>query len=156
MNFGQVKSQGCWSGAEISSFLDGSLIPMRLAVHDSSGSPWVVSLWFLHENDAIWCATNRHAKLVSYLQAHPQCGFEIAGDTPPYRGVRGKGQATLDFERGDEILRRLLRRYGILLDSKLAKSLLEKSEQEVAICIKPSRISSWDFTERMAGAISAP
>jgi len=155
MTFDRVKLQGCWSGAEISFFVAGELIPMRLAVHDSSGSPWVVSLWFLHEDGRFWCATNRHAKLVSYLESHPQCGFEVAGDAPPYRGVRGKGVATLVPERGGEILTRLLNRYGIDLGSQLAKSLLAKISQEVAICITPDRISSWDFTSRMAGAVSA-
>lgn len=155
MNFDQVKLQGCWSGAEIVAFIESQFIPMRLAVHDSVGSPWVLSLWFLHENGRFWCAANRNAKLASYLQANPQCGFEIAGDSAPYRGMRGKGKATLIPERGGEILTRLLDRYGISKTSALAKSLLAKIDQEVAICLTPQRISSWDFTSRMAGAISA-
>ena len=152
MNAENTKLKGCWSGAEVASYLDRSLIPLRLAVHDSSGSPWVLSLWFLYENGALWCATNAQAKLISYLQADAQCGFEVSGETPPYKGVRGKGQATLVPERGGEILLRLLGRYGIGLESGLAKSLLAKVEQEVAICITPSHISSWDFTSRMVGA----
>lgn len=155
MNFEQVKLRGCWSGAEVSSFLEGALIPLRLAAHDSSGSPWVVSLWFLHEDSRFWCATNRDAKLASFLQTDPQCGFEVAGDMPPYRGIRGKGTATLVHERGGEILIRLLQRYGIDPASNLAKSLLSKIDQEVAICVTPSIISSWDFTTRMTGAVSA-
>jgi nitroimidazol reductase NimA-like FMN-containing flavoprotein (pyridoxamine 5'-phosphate oxidase superfamily) len=148
----ETKFQGCWSGEEVASHLDRSLIPLRLAVHDSRGSPWVLSLWFLYENGALWCATNAKAKLISYLQADPQCGFEVAGETPPYKGIRGKGQATLVPERGGEILLRLLERYEIDLASPLAKSLLAKVEQEVAVCITPSRISSWDFSSRMVGA----
>ena len=152
MNAEKTKFQGCWSGEEVASYLDRSLIPLRLAVHDSSGSPWVLSLWFLYENGALWCATNAQAKLISYLRADAQCGFEVSGETPPYKGIRGKGQATLVPERGGEILLRLLGRYGIDLESGLAKSLLAKVEQEVAICITPSNISSWDFSSRMAGA----
>ena len=155
MDAEKTKLQGCWSGAEIASHLDSSLIPLRLAVHDSSGSPWVISLWFLYENAELWCATNAQAKLISYLQADCQCGFEVAGEMPPYKGIRGKGQATLVPERGGEILIRLLGRYGIDLESRLAKSLLAKVEQEIAVCITPSRISSWDFTSRMVGATSA-
>ena len=155
MHFNEAKLRGCWSGTEIATFLDSQLIPIRLAVHDSTGSPWVMSLWFLHENGRFWCATNHHAKLVTYLQAHPRCGFEVAGDMPPYRGIRGKGVATLVAERGGEVLMRLLQRYGIHLASTLAKSLLAKIDQEVAISINPSTISSWDFTSRMAGAVLA-
>ena len=152
MNVENTKLKGCWSGAEVASYLDRSLTPLRLAVRDSSGSPWVLSLWFLYENGALWCATNAQAKLISYLQADAQCGFEVSGETPPYKGIRGKGQATLVPERGGEILLRLLGRYGIGLESGLAKSLLAQVEQEVAVCITPTRISSWDFTSRMVGA----
>ena len=152
-HFDQVKLRGCWSGAEIAAFLEGQLIPVRLAVQDGAGSPWVMSLWFLYEDSRLWCATNRHAKLVSYLQARTRCGFEIAGDLPPYRGIRGKGEAELVPERGGDILVRLLRRYRIDPASTLARSLLAKVDQEVAISISPSRISSWDFTARMADAM---
>jgi len=153
MNSGHLKLRGCWGIVEISSFLSEATIPMRLAVQDSAASPWVVSLWFLYDDNAFWCATNRNAKLASYLQAHPQCGFEIAGDRPPYRGIRGKGKASVLPEKGEEILLRLLHRYGIPLESTLARSLLAKADQEVAIAIRPGRISSWDFTDRMADAV---
>ena len=154
MTLDQVRLQGCWSEGEVEGFLQEAIIPMRIGVLDSLGAPWVHSLWFLYENGALWCATNSSAKLVSYLQAHPQCGFEITADTPPYRGIRGKEQASLDAERGGAILMRLLDRYGIARQSGLAKSLLAKVDQELAIRIAPSRISSWDFTSRMAGALS--
>lgn len=154
MQFDQCRLSGCWSGAEIAAFLARQMIPMRLAVHDSTGSPWVMSLWFLPDEGRLWCATNRQAKLVSFLQANPRCGFEVAGDMPPYRGIRGKGRGELVPERGGEILGRLLQRYGIDPASKLARTLLAKVDQEVAIAIVPSRISSWDFTERMAGAVA--
>lgn len=153
MQLDQAKLRGCWSKAEIAAFLESQLIPIRLAVHDTTGSPWVMSLWFLHDDGRFWCATNRRAKLVSYLQDDPRCGFEVAGDMPPYRGIRGKGVAQLVPERGGEMLVRLLQRYGIDPASALAKSLLAKSDQEVAVSIVPSRVSSWDFTDRMAGAV---
>lgn len=146
---------GCWSGDQIANYLGESLIPLRLAVHDSTGSPWVMSLWYLYEDDALWCATPAGAKLVSYLQGQSRCGFEVAGDLPPYRGVRGKGRIALVPERGGEILLRLLQRYRIDLESALAKALLAKVDQEMAIRITPSRMNSWDFTARMKGAVPA-
>lgn len=153
MNFDQIKLRGAWSGPDIAAFLLDSVIPIRLAVLDSAGSPWVLSLWFLHENGQLWCATNRKAKLVSYLQADPQCGFEIAGERPPYRGVRGKGMAAIVPERGADTLMRLLHRYGIDPASTLAQKLLAKADEEVAIAITPSAMSSWDFTTRMSDAV---
>ncbi len=114
-----------------------------------------MSLWFLYEDGAFWCATNGKARLVDYLQSQPRCGFEVAGDTPPYRGVRGKGTAAIVPEAGGDILVRLLRRYAIDPDSTLARSLLAKIDQEVAVRISPTRITSWDFTRRMDGALKS-
>ena len=151
---GSATLRGCWSADEVAAYLDAVRIPVRLGVQDNAGSPWVASLWFLHADGALWCAMNRGAKLASYLQARPQCGFEIAADAPPYRGVRGKGTASLVPERGEDILRRLLQRYGIDPESGLARSLLAKVDQEVAVRIKPSRLTSWDFTARMRGAVA--
>jgi hypothetical protein len=107
----------------------------------------------LYEDGAVWCATNSKARVLSYLTNEPRCGFEIAGDTPPYRGVRGKGRASLHPELGGKVLEQLLERYDIASSSKLAGMLLSKIDQEVAIRIEPGRISSWDFSQRMKGAI---
>ncbi len=147
-----VQLRGCWSSDEIVRHLETSLIPLRLAVHDSTGAPWVMSLWFVYEEGSLWCATNARSKLASYLQCQSLCGFEVAADTPPYKGIRGKGTITLVPERGGEILKCLLDRYQIGHGSSLARSLLAKIDQELAIQITPNRISSWDFTARMKDA----
>lgn len=144
---------GKWDEAQIAAFLEASRIPLRLAVSDTSGCPRVVSLWFLPDEGALWCATQAGAQVVRFLKQAPRCGFEVAGDTPPYRGVRGTGAASLHPERGGEMLTRLLARYGIAPQSRLAASLLAKVDQEVAIRIAPARFSSWDFSRRMAGAL---
>jgi nitroimidazol reductase NimA-like FMN-containing flavoprotein (pyridoxamine 5'-phosphate oxidase superfamily) len=149
---GAYRMSGCWTETQIAAFMVESQIPLRLAVQDATGCPLVMSLWFLYEDGAIWCATNAKARVLSYLTSEPRCGFEVAGDIPPYRGVRGKGRASLYPEQGGEILKRLLDRYGIESNSKLAAMLLSKIDQEVAIRISPDRFSSWDFSQRMEGA----
>ena len=139
---------------QIDAFIAQSRIPLRLAVVDGSGFPIVLSLWFLYEDRQLWCATKASAQVIRHLTAQPRCGFEVAGDTPPYRGVRGKGLASLHPERGADILTRLLDRYAIVPGSKLATTLLAKSAEEVAIRIVPDRISHWDFSRRMTDAIA--
>ncbi len=143
-----------WNNQSIAGYLAESFIPLRLAATDSTGCPRVLSLWFLPDADALWCATQATAQVVRFLDQDPRCGFEVAGDTPPYRGVRGTGQASLHPERGEEVLRRLLERYRIAPNSPLATGLLAKADREVAIRIAPSRVSSWDFSVRMKGAVS--
>ncbi len=149
-----MKVKGPWSVDEIQRFLDQSVIPARIAVLSSSGAPLVLSLWFLSRDGAIWCACNRRARVVELLRHNPSCGFEIASELPPYRGVRGQGTAELDAPGGAQVLSELLARYRLAAGSRLAGMLLQEAARshEVAIRIAPRWISSWDFTARMADA----
>ena len=134
-------------------FLADSRIPLRLATTTPSGWPIVVSLWFIHLAGSLWCATQDSAVIVGHLRNDPRCGFEVAPDRPPYRGVRGRAKATLHAARGEEILRTMLDRYLGGTESALARQLLSKSQSEVAIEITPVSIHSWDYRKRMTGSV---
>lgn len=134
---------------EVSDYLDSVRIPIRLACKTESGWPVVISLWFLHQDGKLFCATQSSAKVVSYLSANPEVGFEIAADHPPYCGVRGQARARIEPALGREILERLLERYLGGTESKLAKDLLAKSDTEVAIVLDPVQVFSWNFSARM-------
>jgi nitroimidazol reductase NimA-like FMN-containing flavoprotein (pyridoxamine 5'-phosphate oxidase superfamily) len=134
---------------QVQKHLDQARIPIRLSCHIRSGHPLVVSLWFVARAGALWCASLQDAGVVSFLRENPRCGFEIARDEPPYRGVRGWGEAMIVPEMGEEILRVLIRRYLPDERTPLARWLLSRSQQEVAIRIDPRRLITWDYTERM-------
>ncbi len=138
---------------EIEQFLTEAKIPLRLATNTVSGWPVVVSLWFVPLAGSLWCATQHSAVVIEHLRHDSRCGFEVAPDQPPYRGVRGRATATLHPSRGEEILRTLLDRYLAGVDSPLATQLLSKCESEVAIEIVPASVRSWDFRERMSGSL---
>lgn len=150
----QVTS-GPWTTEQIRQFWSTTVIPIRLATTSSSG-PTVQSLWFLPVDDALWCCTQRDALVVRRLTADPSCGFEIAADHPPYRGVRGHGTAALLPDQAGRILPALLARYGIPHEGSLAQWLLSRIDSEVAIQITDLTVSTWDFSERMQDALSAP
>ena len=103
-------ASGPWDRSQIEDFLGQTVIPIRIA---SAGrtSPLVQSLWFVYDEDAIWCASQMESVLTRRLRVEPRCGFEIAGDLPPYRGVRGSGRAELLPERAATVLPRLISRY---------------------------------------------
>ena len=130
-------------------FLNEVRIPIRLACKTKNGWPIVVSLWFLHQDGLLYCATQKSAKIIDYLEQDDRCAFEIAEDRPPYCGIRGQARAKIDASRGVEILERLLIRYLGDADNDLAKRLLAKGHSEVAIVLKPIRVFSWDFSNRM-------
>lgn len=135
-------------------FLDKALIPLRIAVNDHSGFPLIVSLWFYFEDGQFWCATHCDSHLVKSLRSYPKVGFEVASNVPPYIGVRGSGVATLDAAAGLPVLERLLKRYHIKPESRLARWLLSRRDDEVAVCIRPTRMSRWDYRQRMEGSFT--
>jgi nitroimidazol reductase NimA-like FMN-containing flavoprotein (pyridoxamine 5'-phosphate oxidase superfamily) len=89
---------GPWSRADIGEFLRQSIIPLRLSAISAAGWPVIVSLWYLYEDGVIRCASRRHARIISLLEENPRCAFEIAGEAPPYFGIRGQGMASIDSD----------------------------------------------------------
>lgn len=129
-------------------WLDTVRIPVRLGVVSKSG-PRVVSLWYLREDEMLWCATQQDAAILRYLTHESTVGFEVAVDAPPYRGVRGTATAVLDQTRGPEIIDRLVARYLTDKNQKLAGMLHKRRDSEVAVGLTITRITSWDFSARM-------
>jgi hypothetical protein len=142
--------------ADIRSFSDYLAkvrIPIRLSFRTESGWPFVLSLWFIYRDGLIYCATQEDARIVRYLENEPRCGFEIAGDLPPYCGIRGQARARVDRELGAEILEALLIRYLNGVENPLAKRLQTQAGQEVALVLDPINCFSWNFTERMKSVL---
>ena len=144
-----IRSTSVWSAAEIRRFLASAAVPVRLACLASGGAPLLCSLWFLHDEDAIWCATPRSARLATLLARDPHCAFEIAGDLMPYRGVRGQGTARLSRADGPAVLLRLIDRYLHTRESTFARWLIARQQDEVAVRIEPEWLTAWDFSARI-------
>jgi len=141
-----------WGDDEIARFMEESIIPVRLSCIARSGYPLIVSLWFTYQEGRIYCATQRSARIVRHLEADRRCAFEVAGDQPPYRGVRGQGRAVVRADLGEKMLDRLIDRYLGDRRSALARSLIENRAEEIAIEIVPETLMTWDYTQRMRGA----
>lgn len=144
-----MRRTGPWSIERIHAHLADTVVPLRLACMAGSGHPRVLSLWFEWREGALWCATSSRSRLARWIAAEPRCGFEVVPDLPPYRGVRGGATATLDTARGGEVLERLIDRYVGSRDTRLARWLLARSAEEIAIRIEPVSFASLDFSARM-------
>ena len=132
--------------------LSDSRIPIRIAFLKPDGTPNVISLWYEEIEGKIYCATQKSAKIVSYLEKNSKCGFEIAADKPPYKGTRGTGIAKIVDERGEEILEILMDKYLAKKESNLSKILKKNAKTEVAIEITPQKVFHYDYSVRMKGA----
>lgn len=144
-----IRKGSAWDKAQTENFLHDCVIPVRIACNDSRGIPLVCSLWFLYEADTLFCATQKSASVVKLLTASPECGFEVAPQEMPYRGVRGQGTASISSVEGAATLQRLMDRYLGERDSGFARWLQSRADNEVAIRITPHYLSSWDFSKRM-------
>ena len=125
-------------------------IPIRLACVSNVGYPSVLSLWYTILHGKVYCATKKNSRVVKFLENNNLCGFEIAADAPPYKGIRGRGIASIRPEMGKSILALLIEKYLGNHTSKLSKYLSENSEDEVAIEISPQHVSLYDYSKRMS------
>jgi nitroimidazol reductase NimA-like FMN-containing flavoprotein (pyridoxamine 5'-phosphate oxidase superfamily) len=147
---GLVAVRGAWSDAELNEFLDETAVPMRLACRTPGGGLWMLSLWFAHREGRLACATGSDADVVSYLEADPEVAFEISTNEPPYRG---QGRATLVPDEEKRLIEDLLVRYLGGTDSELAARLLDEDRDETNVYVEPTKVYTWDFTERMRDAV---
>jgi len=144
-----MNPSGAWNRAETEAFLQSETIPVRISCRRPSGDLWMLSLWFVYRENALWCATSASADVVEYLAYDERIAFEISTNEPPYKGVRGNGTATITPDAEKRLLTELLDRYLDGTDSPLARRLLSPKREEVQIRIDPERLYTWDFTERM-------
>jgi len=145
-----MKRKGPWNREQVEAHLAECRVPLRLACNGRSGHPVLASLWYVTIGESIWCATQAGSSMARRLAEDPRCAFEVAGDSVPYKGVRGQATARQVPERGEEILRSLIGRYLDDPRSDLARRLLDRVDSEVAIELTPVSLFSWDYTERMS------
>jgi nitroimidazol reductase NimA-like FMN-containing flavoprotein (pyridoxamine 5'-phosphate oxidase superfamily) len=147
---GSWDPSGPWTREEAATFLTDSRVPIRLSCRTPGGGLWMLSLWYEYRDGALHCATAASADVVTFLDHDPGVAFEVSVNDPPYRGVRGQGEATVEPDPEKTVLRSLLQRYLGGTDSALAQQLLDKDREEVTIRIDPSHVATWDYSQRMA------
>lgn len=146
-----LEATGPWDSDQIATFLHETTIPIRVSSMGTNG-PIVQSLWFVYDDDALWCATQATSVLAKRLAADDRIGFEVAADAPPYRGVRGTGHASIHPELAEKVLRQLIARYQGDDESELSRWLLSRLDREVAIRIDALNLATWDFSGRMGAS----
>ncbi len=144
-----LEIKGDWDIKRVEEYLNQTKFPLRLSGITSTGYPTVFSLWYLYDRGKIWCAVQEDSSVANILKANNKCGFEVGPNASPYMGVRGKGHVSIIPEKGAEKLEKLIDRFLDDTNKDLANWLLTRKDTEVAICIEPIRIYSWDYSQRM-------
>ena len=136
----------------IQAYLQEARLPLRLAVSGSDGCPIVASHWFEYRSGQLYCVLHQGALVAKRLAATGCCGFEVANESMPYRGVRGQADIAMPPVPAEGQLKSLFARYGIKEDSQLATWLLGRIDEEQVVCLTPRWVSGWDYSERMSDA----
>ena len=144
-----MRLTGKWSFSKLEYYLKNTAYPIRLSLISANGYPFVMSLWYAYIEGNFWCAVQNDSIVIKNLNNSEKCGFEIGSNKPPYMGVRGQGIVTLYPNQGEEKLKILINKYLDKNNQKLSKWLISRVENEVAICIEPICLYSWDYSNRM-------
>ena len=140
---------------EVNNFLE-SRLNMQIATIDEEGYPMIQPTWFLYDNkeSKIYTATQKMAKKVQNIQRNPdKIYFSIDDENYPYKGVKGRGVATIseDIQKNLPIVEKINIKYLGTIEHPLAKMILENTRNgtEVVIEITPKFFSAWDFGKAM-------
>jgi PPOX class probable F420-dependent enzyme len=140
------------TGEEVERFLESKL-NLQIATIDKQGDPNIQPVWFYYDKDEgkLLITTSKLAKKTQNLRNRPTIYFSIDDEKPPYKGVKGKGIATIieDPNRIVPKADRISMKYLGTLDHPVAKMITDHSKkgEVVLVEISPKFFSTWDYGE---------
>ena len=136
---------------EVANFLQSKL-NIQLATIDEEGYPNIQPVWFDYDKDSgkLYTGTRKMSKKVQNIRRNPdKIYFSIDDENFPYKGVKGRGSATIseDVQKNIPIVEKMNLKYLGTLEHPLAKMLMENTRDgtEIVIEITPKFLSAWDF-----------
>lgn len=144
-NMGRAMTEG-----EVDRFLESKLL-LRIATVDERGDPVIQPVWFLHDKmvQKIYFDTGRESKKLANIRRKPRVYFSVDTEESPYKGVKGKADATVseDPARNTPIVEKICAKYLGSTDHPLAKNLVDmaKNGASVVLELSPKYYSTWDL-----------
>jgi PPOX class probable F420-dependent enzyme len=138
---------------EAERFLESKL-NLQIATIDEQGEPNIQPVWFYYDKDQgkLLILTSKLAKKTQNLSIRPNIYFSIDDENLPYKGVKGKGKATIveDPNRIVPQTEKISMKYLGTLDHPVAKEMSDRSKngEGVLVEISPKFFSTWDFGKR--------
>ena len=135
---------------EIDAFLQKNLI-LQIGTIDEKGDPNRLPIWFNYNRnrEKLLILTPKTSKKIHNIRKKATIYFSIDEQKFPYRGVKGKGIATIieDPFRTLVEAKKIYIKYLGTLDHPIPKMILDsvKKGNHVIIEIDPKFFSTWDF-----------
>lgn len=131
-------------------FLESKL-NLQLATVDFKGDPNIQPVWFYYDKNGkkIFIMTGKKTNKSQNIREKPTVYFCIEDGNSPYKGVKGKGIATIseDVQTVMSMSDKIIIKYLGTLDNPMAKGISERSKSGEGIIIEivPKFFSTWDF-----------
>src|SRR5918995_2501317 len=136
---------------EAERFLESKL-NLQIATIDEKGEPNIQPVWFYYDKDQgkLLITTSKLAKKTQNLRRKSTIYFSIDDENPPYKGVKGKGIATIVEEDPNRIVPqadRISMKYLGTVDHPVAKMIRDGAMkgEVVLVEISPKFLSTWDY-----------
>jgi general stress protein 26 len=135
---------------EAERFLESKL-NLQFATVDNKGDPNIQPVWFYYDKnkEKLFILTGKNTKKSQNVREKPVIYFCIEDGNSPYRGVKGKGIATIydNLQTVISLSNKMIIKYLGTLDNPMAKAISERSKsgEGIIIEITPKFFSTWDF-----------
>jgi general stress protein 26 len=135
---------------EAERFLESKL-NLQFATIDNKGDPNIQPVWFYYDKnkEKLFIMTGKMTKKAKNVLQKPNIYFCVEDGNSPYKGVKGKGVATIsdDLQTVISISDIMIIKYLGTLDNPMAKTISERSKsgEGIIIEITPKFFSTWDF-----------
>jgi PPOX class probable F420-dependent enzyme len=149
---GAITGTPSMSKEEVDAFLESKL-NLQIGTIDDEGDPNIQPVWFTYDKDRekFLIITPKSAKKIQNLRKKPNVYFSIDDENFPYKGVKGKGVATIveDPDRTVPEAKKINLKYLGTLDHPIPRMILESAQKgnHVLIEIMPRFFSTWDFAK---------
>ena len=136
------------SEEEVNSFLENKL-NLQIGTIDDDGDPNIQPVWFNYDKyrEKFLIITPKATKKIKNLRIRPNVYFSIDDENLPYKGVKGKGIATVldDPVRTVPEAKKIYMKYLGTLDHPIPRMILESVQKgnHVIIEINPKFFSTW-------------
>jgi general stress protein 26 len=131
----------------------GTLI-LHLGTVDEKGHANIYPAWYYYDlsTNKLYIQTGKQSKKINNLRNNDMIYFCIDDQSPPYKGVRGKGSVKIheDVNFNIPLAEKILIKYLGNLEHPSAQTLLagQKKGQIVVLEINPLYYSAWDNTKQ--------
>jgi nitroimidazol reductase NimA-like FMN-containing flavoprotein (pyridoxamine 5'-phosphate oxidase superfamily) len=140
------------SEEEVGKFLESKL-NLQFGTIDEEGDPNIQPVWFDYdkESEKLMIITAKVTKKVRNLQNKPNVYFSIDDENYPYKGVKGKGIATIIEDPNKTVPKaeKMSMKYLGTLNHPIPKIILDSAQKgnHIVIKIDPKLFSTWDFVK---------